>query len=618
MIFNVKNLFFVLSIIFSINSFSQESDRFINIQNLDINTKLADFGVSFYKNDLVLFASSKKDRELRRKDRSHNRMGYLEFYKGLIGDDGQIILAGQFSLEKYNVFHESDITFTPDGKSIYFTLNNYIDDDYHEKFKKRTDKKHILNIFKASIDDAGIVTNVDSVPFNGRNYSVRNPELSPDGKILYFSSDMDGGFGGFDIYQVAINDNGTYGEPVNLGKKINTKYNEFFPFLSTNNIFYFSSDGHGGGGFLDIFSSNLINGNYSTPQNIDKVNSEYDDFAFVISPEKGVGYFSSSKKGKGNADIYSFTIEPIICDQIVTGVVIDKQTDKVIPYVTVEIFSEDKLLDVVVTKDNGAFSFNTTCEVAYKVNASKSIHTIASQSFTTSNINEENVNLTLYIEPLDCNQSVAGIVSSEKTNIPLIDVELSILYKGEVIEKTRSQIGGLFSFNTLVDCKSDYKITAEAKNYLPKTKSFSTSEKLDGENYLDLKLNETDEFITYRNITMIKTKSIYFDLNKSTVRLDAAIELDKVVAIMKKYPEIKIELNSHTDSRAPDAYNMRLSQERAAASIAYIISRGIDESRIFGRGYGETRLRNKCSNGVKCTESEHQKNRRTEFIVINE
>ncbi|MCF6280310.1 MAG: OmpA family protein [Flavobacteriaceae bacterium] len=614
----MKNLLFFLFIIFSINSFAQEPDRFVNIQNLDINTKLADFGVSFYKNDFVLFASSKKDRDIRRKDRSHNRMGYLEFYKGLIGDDGQIILAGQFSLEKYNVFHESDITFTPDGKSIYFTLNNYIDDDYHEKFKKSTTKKHILNIFKASVDDAGIVTNVKPVPFNGKNYSVRNPELSPDGKTLYFSSDMDGGFGDFDIYQVSVHDDGTYGEPKNLGKKINTKYNEFFPFLSTNNIFYFSSDGHGGGGFLDIFSSNLINGSYSTPQNIDKVNSEYDDFAFVISPEQGVGYFSSSKEGKGNADIYSFTIEPIICDQVVTGVIKDKQTEKVIPNATVELFSEGKLLDVIVTQENGAFSFNTTCETAYRINATKSIHTTDSQSFTTSNINEENVNITLYIEPLDCNQSIAGIVSSEKTNIPLIDVELSLLYKGELIEKTRSQIGGLFNFNTQVDCKSDYKIITEAKNYASKTKSFSTSEKLDGENYLDIKLKETDEFITYRNITMIKTKPIYFDLNESTVREDAARELDKVVQIMKKYPEIKIELNSHTDSRAPDAYNMRLSQERAASSIAYIISRGIDESRIFGRGYGETRLRNKCSNGVKCTETEHQKNRRTEFIVINE
>lgn len=613
-----KLILLTLSLITFINVNAQDPERFNNIQNLDINSEYAEFGVTFYKSDLVLYASSKKDKSIPRSKRGHNRMAYLEFYKGLIGTDGQIIPAGRFSLEKYNLFHESDITFTPDGKTIFFTLNNYINDDYQETLKKSTDKKHILNIFKANIDDAGIATNIEPVPFNGKNYSVRHPRLSPDGKTLYFVSNMDGGFGNDDIYQVAINDNGTYGEPQNLGEKINTKYNELFPFLSTNNTFYFSSDGHGGGGFLDIFSSQYENGAYATPQNIDKVNSEYDDFAFVISPERSVGYFSSSKKGKGNADIYSFTIDPIICDQMITGLVKNTKTKEIIPNVTVELFSEGKLLDVIVTGDDGAFEFQGKCETSYRVNASKELHTITSQTFTTSNVNAEVVNTVLEIEPLDCEQTVAGVVISKRTNIPLIDVNLT-LYKGDqVIEKTVTKIGGLFNFNAKLDCKAPYKIVAESRNYKKRDKNFTTKAQVSGENYLEIKMDETDEFVTYRNITMIKTKPIYFDLNESQVREDAARELDKVVAIMKKYPGIRIELNSHTDSRAPDAYNMRLSQERAESSIAYIISQGIDPSRIFGRGYGETRLKNKCSNGVKCSEAEHQKNRRTEFIVINE
>ncbi len=613
-----KNILLLLAFISFINTYSQDPERFINIQNLDVNSEFADFGVSFYKSDLVLYASSQKDRSVRRKDRSHNRMGYLEFYKGLIGKDGQIIPAGQFSLQKYNLFHESDITFTPDGKTIYFTLNNYIDDNYQYEFEKVTNKKNILSIYKANIDDAGIASNIEPLPFNSKKYSVRHPELSPDGKTLYFVSDMDGGFGKDDIYSVSVNSDGTYSEPRNLGDKINTKYNELFPFLSTNNTFYFSSDGHGGGGFLDIFSSQLENGVYGTPQNIDKVNSEYDDFAFVISPERGVGYFSSSKKGKGNADIYSFTIEPILCDQLITGVVKNKVTKEIIPNVTVELFSEGKLLDVIVTQDDGSFRFDSKCETAYRVNASKELHTITSKTFTSTNTHEDVINTVLEIEPLVCEQNVAGVVRSKRTNIPLIDVQLTLMKNDNEIETAISKIGGVFSFNTKLDCKSPYKVVATAKNYKSRNKSFTTTAKVSDENFLDIAMDETDEFTTYRNITMIKTNPIYFDLNESTVREDAARELDKVVAIMKKYPEIKIELNSHTDSRAPDDYNMRLSQERAAASIAYIISQGIDESRIFGRGYGETRLRNKCSNGVKCTEAEHQKNRRTEFIVINE
>jgi outer membrane protein OmpA-like peptidoglycan-associated protein len=613
-----NNLLLILLLIFTTKLSAQDPERFNNIQSLDINTELAEFGVSFYKTDMILFASSKKDKELDRGNRSNNRMKYLEFYKGLIGNDGQIILGGQFSLEKYNLFHESDITFTPDGKTIYFTLNNYIRDGYAENFKKNTTKKNILNIYKANIDDAGIATNIKPITLNSKRHSLRHPELSPDGKTLYFVSDMNGGYGKEDIYKVAINEDGTFGETINLGDKINTKNNELFPFLSTNNTFYFSSDGHGGGGFLDIFSSQVTNGLYTTPQNIDPLNSEYDDFAFVISPEKSVGYFSSSKEGKGNADIYSFTIDPIVCDQIVSGVVKNQKGIQIIPNTTVELFSEGKLLDVLVTKEDGAFSFKTKCETAYILNATKAIYSTTSKTFTTSSTDEENLNITLNIEPLICEQTVAGVVRSKTTNIPLIDVELSLFSNNKLIGKTKSKISGLFNFSQKLDCKVDYKIIASAKNYKSKTKSFNTSDKVNEENYLDIQIDESNEFTTYRNITMIKTKPIYFNLNESKVREDAARELNKVVAIMKRYPEIKVELSSHTDSRAPDDYNMRLSQERASASIAYIISQGIDESRIFGRGYGETRLKNKCSNGVKCSESEHQKNRRTEFIVINE
>ncbi len=135
-IFNVKKSLNLILFFACCNFlYVQEHSKIINIQNLDINTKYADFGDSFYKNNLVLFASSKKDRDLKRKDRSHNRMEYLQFYKGRIADDGQIISKGPYSKEKYTIFHESDI-ISADGKTIYFTLNNYIQDDYRNLFIK--------------------------------------------------------------------------------------------------------------------------------------------------------------------------------------------------------------------------------------------------------------------------------------------------------------------------------------------------------------------------------------------------------------------------------------------------------------------------------------------------
>lgn len=115
----------------------------------------------------------------------------------------------------------------------------------------------------------------------------------------------------------------------------------------------------------------------------------------------------------------------------------------------------------------------------------------------------------------------------------------------------------------------------------------------------------------------IETNPIYFDMDKWDIRKDAEIELEKVIAIMKKYPEIKIELGSYTDSRAEDNYNLELSNKRAKSTVNWIIAKGINASRITGNGYGETKLVNECSNSVKCTEKQHQLNRRTEFVIVN-
>ncbi|MFT7498951.1 MAG: outer membrane protein OmpA-like peptidoglycan-associated protein [Porticoccaceae bacterium] len=189
-----------------------------------------------------------------------------------------------------------------------------------------------------------------------------------------------------------------------------------------------------------------------------------------------------------------------------------------------------------------------------------------------------------------------------------------------MLEKITTITDGSFEFKELLDCNSKYTIIARHIDFEVKSNEISTDTKISKENYINIQLIEikvVEEFITDKGVMLIKTDPIYFDLNKSDIREDAAIELNKVVKIMKNNPTIKIELNSHTDSRAPDGYNMRLSNDRSKSSINYIISQGINPARLSGKGYGETRLVNKCSNGVKCTNSEHEENRRTEFIVIN-
>ena len=115
---------------------------------------------------------------------------------------------------------------------------------------------------------------------------------------------------------------------------------------------------------------------------------------------------------------------------------------------------------------------------------------------------------------------------------------------------------------------------------------------------------------------VFEIKEIKFDYNKADIRSDAAVELTKIVEVMREYPKMKIDIRSHTDSRGADSYNLKLSDRRAKATLEWIVKQGIDRKRLKAKGYGETRLVNGCSNGVPCTEEEHQENRRSEFIVV--
>ena len=174
------------------------------------------------------------------------------------------------------------------------------------------------------------------------------------------------------------------------------------------------------------------------------------------------------------------------------------------------------------------------------------------------------------------------------------------------------------NFSYKLDCNTSYKIVASLKNYENNIAKINTSKNYNEILNKTLLLEPTIEFITVREQKMIKTNPIYFDLDKDEIRLDAAIELEKVIAILNKYPKIKLEIKSHTDSRAPDSYNLSLSEKRANSTINYITSNGISSDRLIGKGYGETQLINKCSNGVKCSQAEHELNRRTEFVIIQE
>ncbi len=292
----------LLLLFLSVNSLlSQQKDY--EIFNTSINSKYAEIGVTYLNNNNVIFASSKKN-DLKRKN--NNGQLFLELYEGIVSDNGDIIKTRKFTNELKNRFFESDISFTPDFKTIYFTWNNFY--DTHKR--KDSAKWKTLYLFKASVDEDFNISNITPLPFNSKKYSVRSPEVSKDGKQLFFFFYLAGGYGDFDIYVVDILSNGGHSWPKNLGPAVNTKKAELYPFVDQNNNLYFSSYGHKGMGSLDVFKSEFINGSFQPVENLPfPINSKFDDFALVFNDSSSSGFFTSNrKKGKGDVDIYALNI----------------------------------------------------------------------------------------------------------------------------------------------------------------------------------------------------------------------------------------------------------------------------------------------------------------------
>ena len=509
--------------------FINAQDVNYKIKNISENTKLSDFGVTYYGENEAVFASSRKDKSIRNRKWYLNKQPYLELLKGTLGPDGEINDVERFSKTINTKYHESNAAFTKDLKTVYFSRDNYI----NKKTSKDEEGWVLIQIYKATIGDDGEWTNIEPMPFNSDNYQTGHPVLNKKENKLYFTSDMPGSLGSTDIFVVDINSDGTYGKPVNLGPNVNTRRSERFPFISDDNVLYFSSDGYiDGYGQLDVYATKIVAGeaiepakNLGTP-----INSRKDDFCFVYKSGEKWGHFSSNREfGKGDDDIYYF---------------------------------------------------------------------------------EE-----LAPEELDCNQLVEGVVR-EKVTGALLPGALVVLYDkdGKKIESVIADKYASFSFK--LDCKTPYKVVGTKENYDKDSEEFETSDVRDLELGIGLTLSPS-EFIVVRGKLMVNIDPIYFDLDKSFIRPDAAIELGKVLRVMTKYPKIKIALGSHTDSRASDKYNWDLSNRRAKSSLEWLIENGIDSSRITAEGYGETKLVNKCSNGVRCSEEEHQLNRRTEFVILN-
>ncbi|MGB7785107.1 MAG: OmpA family protein [Salinimicrobium sp.] len=339
------------------------------------NTQYSDFG-TFIADDAVYFVSARGEADTKTKIYDWTGEPFLDIYK----TSGSSVMP--VSGDVNTVRHEGPLTISADGKTMYFTRNNYL---HKRNGKKDKEGVNHLKIYRASRQN-GKWDNIEELPFDSDSYSVGHPSLSADGKTLYFASEAPGGMGGSDIYKVSV-ENGTFGTPENMGPKVNTAGNEVFPFIAKNGNFYFSSDGHKGFGLLDVF---VLTAEDNKVQNLgEPVNSSLDDFAFSYAAEdESKGYVSSNRPGgQGGDDIFEMDI---LAPLVLKGRVIDSINKKPIANATVRLMDQNnKQIAFLETDEDGNYSVEVARDKIYPLEAKHIKYNTKTKQINTSNMDEK-------------------------------------------------------------------------------------------------------------------------------------------------------------------------------------------------------------------------------------
>ena len=533
-------------------------------------------------------------------------------------------VAQRFNKTLNTKYHEGPATFSHDGAQVIFTRNNY----NNGKASQSTEGINKLKLYTAMQQD-GVWSNIVELPFNSDEYSVGHPTLNRTDDLLYFASDMPGGYGGTDLY-VSRFQNGQWTRPVNLGSTINTKGNELFPFVDDAGNLYFSGDGHKGLGGLDIFVARMTDGvTVQSVEHLDApINSPQDDFGLITDASMQGGYFSSNRHG-GNDDIYRFVRESSLygCRNLAIRIY-DTNTEQPLDSVSVLIKARGEgSPDRTLTSDqNGFVQICLEGDNAFTFQVSRDGYINSTVGFTTRSVTDNQpsrleiglIKPTVVMDTIAettrsttvTRSRVGGVVVGGLNQRPIAGVTVRL--RNECDKTQREYVTGAdgrYYFDIIEGC--DYTLIASKEAFGTNTNKIKRIAKKAPPKELsaDLRMLSVGDVVTIDNI--------YYDLDQSSLRSDASRELDKVVATMRKYPSLVIEIRSHTDSRGDAEHNRLLSAQRAKSVANYLVSKGINRRRMATLGMGESQLVNNCTDGVICTEAEHQRNRRTEFKVVS-
>lgn len=501
----------------------------VNLADKKVNSAFTEFSPYLHPDGTLYFASFQRKDPIvldGKEDDYHSKIYYS--VKGDKGYEKPTVLGTHINRED---FHTGNVCFSKDGNRMFFT-------------RSELDGNELLSsdIYMSNKTDSGWSPAERLGGVNG-DFISKHPSVGElyGNEVLFFSSDMDGGEGSFDIFYATLRSLNDYAAPVNLGSTLNTNRDEVTPFYSDGTL-YFSSDGHPSLGGFDIYSTDWDGSSWSEIKNIGfGYNTTYDDLYLTLDESGSKGFLISNRpdpkkrtlKSKTCCDdIYEISIRETVIDLLAT------------------VFDKDGPLDgaSIMLKDMAK--------------------TEAAAPESKSNFSSNDFSFLL-----EADRAYRVVVTRDG-------------YKPDSLE-----------FNT-VGILDDYtvkkKVTLEAEEP-----------------------PEPEEIIEIVTINQpIRLNNIYYDFDDDKILPDAETDLYTLLDLLKKYPDMVIELSSHTDAQGVTSYNQKLSQRRADSAVQWLINKGVDSERVQPVGYGESNILNRCVNGVRCSDDEHRFNRRTEFKII--
>lgn len=585
-------------------------DRYV-IENMNkINTEYSDMFSSLHNENL--YYSSTKPVLLETTKYKWNDQPFLDNYIFNIKDEKKQTLSSINS-----EVHDSDVSINKFNDVIYFTSSRIEDNIYLKKNETIQTK-----IYQASFDNNKL-SELICLPFNSNTYSCKTPFIDADLKRLYFSSNKPGGFGGFDIYYIELN-NPT--EMINLGKEINT-INDEINYYMENKTIYFSSNGYVGYGGFDIYCKafNSETNTYSRVMNVGTpVNTSSDDFGYKVIENKG--YFTSNRKGgKGDDDIYKFTVtKPLELDKIIQylkGVVYDSKTNQPITNAKIIVKGNENNIVEITTDNNGAYNTELIGNKKYNLNTSAPLYKSSDISLSTNSIKYETVIQDILLEMSECRQKFSGNITNRDTSDKMKNVSVKLIdTNNKVVASTTTNENG--DYIIYAPCNQTLLFSAgldneQAPYYAEYQEYIETDGTYNKEHIKNIQIIPVDSrgLISDKNGNiLIPTKPIYFAYNSAVVENVSITELDKVSKLLYEHPSWKLIIESHSDIRGTDKYNLSLSTKRAESTKMYLIKTGISSNRIISKGFGESKPLLDCVT-KECTEEEHSINRRSEFII---